>query len=209
MPDATVSAAGLRIVKLLVGNLPRTIAELTDGAGVTRTAVTEQLNELAESGFVQRTTERLAGRGRPRHLYSTTPAALLLLFADNQRLVVPTIWQAIRESGGEALVGEILNRVSGLLAAHYNRKIQAQEPVERLREMTALLAAEGAVVEVCEQDGQLVLYKRSCPFIAMVDENRAICAVDQDMMSAVVGSPVHRTACRHDGDPCCAFEIIQ
>ena len=76
MADATVSAAGLRIVKLLVGNPPQTVSDLIDTTGVTRTAVTEQLNELVAAGFVERSTERLTGRGRPRHLYKATDAAL-------------------------------------------------------------------------------------------------------------------------------------
>ena len=101
--EAAVTAAGMRIVKLLVGNPPQTVSDLIETTNVTRTAVTEQLNELAAAGFVERTVERLPGRGRPRHLYQATPAALLLLFASNQRLVVPAIWQAIDELGGEKL----------------------------------------------------------------------------------------------------------
>jgi predicted transcriptional regulator len=83
MPDATISAAGLRVVRLLVGNPPQTVSSLIRATGVTRTAVTEQLNELIAAGFVERDTERLSGRGRPRHLYRTTQAALVLLFASN------------------------------------------------------------------------------------------------------------------------------
>jgi predicted ArsR family transcriptional regulator len=41
----------------------------------------------------------------------------------------------------------------------------------------------------------------------MFDAERVICAVDLEMMGGVVGRPIRRTACRHDGDPCCAFEI--
>jgi predicted ArsR family transcriptional regulator len=207
MPDATVSAAGLRIVKLLVGNPPQTVAELIHATGVTRTAVTEQLNELVAAGFVHRATERLPGRGRPRHLFSATRVSLLLLFASTHSLVAPAIWQAIHEAGGDALVQDVLKRVSRQLADYYNRKIKATEPEERLREMTALLAEEGGLVEAVEEDGQLVLYKRSCPFVSMADDRGMICCVDQDMMSAIVGRPVRRTSCRHEGAPCCTFEI--
>jgi predicted ArsR family transcriptional regulator len=207
MPDATVSAAGLRVVKLLVGNRPQTVADLIRATGVTRTAVTEQLNELVAAGFVERSTERLPGRGRPRHLYKATDASLLLLFANNQRLVVPAVWQAIREVGGDKLAKEILRRVSQFLADHYNRRIAATQPKARLRELIDVLCQEGGLVEAHEEDGQLVMYKRSCPFISMLDEKRSVCAVDLEMMSAVVGRPVRRTACRHDGAPCCTFEI--
>jgi DeoR family transcriptional regulator, suf operon transcriptional repressor len=208
MPDATISAAGLRIMKLLVGNPPQTVADLIRATNVTRTAITEQLNELVAAGFVERATERLSSRGRPRHLYNATQAALVLLFASNQCLVVPAIWRAIGEVGGDELTDKVLKGVSRALAEHYNGKIAAKKPQERLRHFIDLLTAEGALIEAVEDDqGQLVLYKRSCPFISMVDDRRNVCHIDQEVLSAVVGRPVRRTACRHEGAPCCTFEI--
>jgi predicted ArsR family transcriptional regulator len=209
MPDATISAAGLRVMKLLVGNPPQTISDLIRAAGVTRTAVTEQLNELVAAGFVERSMERLPGRGRPRHRYKATDAALVLLFASNQRLVVPAIWRAIDEFSDDELADKIRKRVSHLLAEHYSAKITAKRPTERLRQFFDLLTAEGGLIEVVEGDrGQLVLCKRSCPFISMADQQRSVCHIDQDMMSAVVGRSVRQTACRHEGAPCCTFEVV-
>jgi len=208
MPDASISAAGLRVMKLLVGNPPQTVSNLIEATGVTRTAVTEQLNELVAAGFVERSTQRLTGRGRPRHLYQATHTALALLFAGNQRLVVPAIWRAIRELGGEELARKVLKRVSRALAEHYNDKITAKRAPERLRQFINLLTAEGSLIEAVENDeGRLVLYKRSCPFISMVDQQRSVCYIDQEMLSAVVGRSVRQTACRHEGAPCCTFEI--
>jgi DeoR family transcriptional regulator, suf operon transcriptional repressor len=210
MSEATISAAGLRIVKLLVGNPPQTVSDLIRVTGVTRTAVTEQLNELVAAGFVERDTERLSGRGRPRHLYKAADAALVLLFASNQRLVVPAIWQAIHSVGGDELISKVLKRVSRTMAEHYNRQITAKKPHERLQQLMKLLMAEGGLIEAVEDaDGQLVLHKRSCPFISMVDERRSVCYIDQEMMSAVVGRPVRQMACRHEGAPCCTFEIVE
>ena len=208
MSDATVSAAGLRIMKLLVGNPPQTISDLVSAIGVTRTAVTEQLNELISAGFVEQSIERLSGRGRPRYLYKATDAALVLLFASNQCLVVPAIWRAIREVGGEALTAKILKRVGLAMAEHYNSRITARKPQKHLRQLIDLLTAEGCLIEAAEDSqGQLVLYRRSCPFISMVDEQRNVCTIDRDVLSKVVGRPVHKTACRHEGAPCCTFEI--
>jgi DeoR family transcriptional regulator, suf operon transcriptional repressor len=209
MSDATISAAGLRIMKLLVGNPPQTISDLAKIIGVTRTAVTEQLNELMAAGFVEQNTERQPGRGRPRFRYKATDAALVLLFASNQCLVVPAIWRAIREAGGEKLTAQILQRVGLAMAEHYNRQITAKKPHERLRQLIDVLAEEGCLIEAVEgPQGQLVLYRRSCPFISMVDEQRNVCNIDRDVLSKVVGRPVRKTACRHEGDPCCAIEIV-
>jgi predicted ArsR family transcriptional regulator len=207
MADATVSVAGLKIVKLLVGNPPRTVTDLIKSTGVTRTAVTEQLNELVTAGFVEQSAERLPGRGRPRHLYKATEEALVLLFSSNQRLVVPAIWKAIGDIGGEDLTGKILKKVSRAISDHYISKVNAKKPQDRLRQLMEILIEEGGILEMKEENGQVVLSKRSCPFISMIDENHTICSIDIDMMSQVVGRPLRRIACRHEGDPCCKIEI--
>ena len=207
MAESTVSAAGLKIVKLLVGNLPHSVSDLVQATGVTRTAVTEQLHELVSAGFVEQSAERLPGRGRPRYLFKATNDALVLLFSSNQRLVVPAIWKAIHEVGGDQLKDKVRKKVSRILAEHYNGKVTAKKPEDRLRQLMSIFIEEGGILEAIEEDGKLVVYKRSCPFISMVDANRTICSVDLDMMSQVVGRPVLLTACRHDGDPCCKIEI--
>jgi predicted ArsR family transcriptional regulator len=207
MAECSISSAGLRVMRLLVGNPPQTIMDLIESAGVTRTAVTEQLNELVAVGLVERTTERLTGRGRPRHLFSATHAAMVLLFPSGQQQVVPAIWQAIDESGGPEMTKKIIKRVSRLLADCYAAKITAKEPKERLRRLVELLRAEGGLLDIKGQDGSLVVFKRSCPFISMLDDRRMVCSMDMEMMSAVVGRPMIRTACRHDGAPCCTLQI--
>ncbi|NLX98096.1 MAG: MarR family transcriptional regulator [Rhodopirellula sp.] len=207
--EVTISAAGMRIVRLLVGRPPTSVANLIRITGVTRTAVTEQLNDLVSAGFVERQTERLPGRGRPRHVYSTTNHALLLLFASNQQQVAPAVWRAIAEVGGDDLVGRVLSRVSRAMAEQYRQRIRGTTARRRLNEMLKLLREEGNVVEVEEDEqGRLLLHRRSCPFFGMFDEKtKAVCCIDQEMISQVVGAAVHRTACRHDGAACCTFEL--
>ena len=207
MGDPIISAACMRVVNLLAGKPPQSVADLTKMAKVTRTAVMEQLGELVAAGLVEQTTERLPGRGRPRHLYSMTNAAMGSLFPDNRQLVVPAMWQAIDEAGGPKLRKKVLRSVSQSLAEHYKKQITAKTPIRRFRELIELLRKEGVLVEASEQNGRLVLRKRSCPFISMLDEHHSVCYIDQNMMSEIVGRPIRQTECRHDGDPCCAFEI--
>jgi len=207
LPDATVTAVGLRVVKLLVGNPPQSIDELALATGVTRTAVIEQLRMLVKAGLAERHTQRLGSRGRPRYLFSATTAALLMLFASNQNMVVPAIWEAIGTLGGAQLRKKVLRRVSQTLAAHYAAKISATTPRERLQQFTELLRDEGGLLELRSHNGQIAMYKRSCPFISMFEEERHICCVDLDMISNVVGAPVRLIACRHDGAACCVFEV--
>ena len=136
-----------------------------------------------------------------------TDAALLALFASNQHLLVPAIWKAIEGAGGQKLVQEIVGQVSRTMADHYLRRITAETPVERLRQFVALLQADGAMVDIAKNNGQLVIQKRSCLFLPLADERQACCNIDLEMMSKVVGCPVRRIARRDDGAPCCIFEI--
>jgi predicted ArsR family transcriptional regulator len=207
-PEALVSQAGMRIVRLLVGRPPQGVTDLIEAAGVTRTAVTEQLNELLAAGFVERTTERPMGRGRPRHLYRATNASLLLLFAGNQRLLVPAIWEAIEETGGEELKRKVLKRVSRKMANHYKARIAGRTPQERLAQLAHALREEGCVVEVDERgNGQAVLQKRSCQFFSMFEPTRSVCLVEHEMLRSILRAPIRQIASRHDGDVCCSFAI--
>jgi len=89
----------------------------------------------------------------------------VLLFASNQRLVVPAIWRAIDELGDDDLADKIRKRVSHLLAEHYSAKITAKRPSERLRQFFDLLTAEGGLIEIVEGDrGQLVPPQAELPF---------------------------------------------
>jgi predicted ArsR family transcriptional regulator len=208
MADVIVTAAGLRIIRLLVGQPPQTVSELATATGVTRTAVTEQLNDLLAGGFAERITERLPGRGRPHHLYRATSAAHLLLFADHQRLVAPALWAAINEVGGEELSARILRRASLMLADYYKSKITGTEPEERLRQMVSVLCHDGALIDLQSEGAGLQMHKRSCGFFSLFEPRRSICMIDEMVMSEVVGRPVRQVASRHDGAPCCVFEIV-
>jgi predicted ArsR family transcriptional regulator len=206
--ETVVSAAEMRIIKLLVGKPPATVSQLIKATGVTRTAVIEPLNELIAAGFVEKSIERLPGRGRPRHRYRATTPALALLFAGHQGVVVPSIWRALHEIGGPHLTQDVVKRVSEALVEHYRPRITGKTPEARLRQLTSLINDEGHLVDIArDSDGQLILRKRTCSFIAMYDETRSMCAVDLHLLSAVVGAPVRQTACRHDGDPCCVFAV--
>ncbi len=207
MPSATVSTAGMRIVKLLVGREPRTVDDLMRATRVTRTSVGVQLNELVNDGFVERVSERLSGRGRPRHRYSVTQKSLLLLAGYDQQAVVPAMWRAMEEVGGENLVQEILQRVSQFLADCYICRMTTRDPEERFRQLARLFRKEGAIVDIAKKDGLLVLHRRSCPFISMFEEGRSVCAAEQMMMNTVVGCPVKKIKSRHDGHPCCGYAI--
>jgi predicted ArsR family transcriptional regulator len=146
---AAVGIAGMGLVRVLVGRPPQSVEDLIDALGVTRTAVTLQLDGLIAAGYVEFSQEAAPGRGRPRNLYSATPPALTELFRGNQWLVVPALWRAIEAVGGNDLKQQIIERVSLALAEHYKGLIKGKTPEERLRELARVLRkTEGNVVQI-------------------------------------------------------------
>ena len=84
------------------------------------------------------------------------------------------------------------------MADYYRQKITAKKPQERLRQMIAVFADEGQLVDLVDNhDGQWSIHRRSCPFAGMADDQQSVCRIDQAMMSAIVGRHVRaKAACR-------------
>ena len=162
---------------------------------------------MVAAGFIEQSIERCVGRGRPRHRFAATKAAMVLLFANNQQLVVPAIWKAVEDIGGEKLKKKILRSVGRALAKHYSAKITATEPRSAIRAISGHSGRRRRAGGLGAEDGHLVIKKRTCGFISMSNGEEDVCAIDMALLSAVAGCPVRRTACRHEGAPCCQFEI--
>lgn len=197
MADTTVTPAAMRILRALVGRPPQSMAALIEATGVTRTAVTEQLQDLMAAGFVHRTSQRL-GRGRPRYLYTASRRALRELFSTQQRLLAPALLQAVLEVTGPETTQRVLEQVVRVLADHYREKIDAAEPAQRLQQLAGLLDGEGVVVDFVEDESGPVLHERTCPYLDLIDEQRTICGLEVRMFSQVVDSPIELAACRLD-----------
>gem|GEM_PF-488441 len=203
----SISPVGLRIMRLLIGHPPRTMTELIDGIGVTRTAITEQLNGLITSGYIVQTMERLSGRGRPRYLFSATQLALKQLFEGNQDRVVPAIWRALRKHGSPEIIQKVGEEVADELADYFNRQMTAVGPKERLKEFIEIICKGGSLGMYREEDGDPIFDRLGCPFISMYDGTEILCEIDRMTMTKVVGAEVERIRYRQEGSPCCCFRI--
>ena len=203
----SISAVGKRIMRLLVGQPPKTMSELIEATGVTRTAVSEQLNELIASGYIQQKLERLPGRGRPRYLYSATEYALKKLFEGYQGILVPAAWRAIKKHCGTEVVKNVVDEVSTELAEFFNRQIESQVPEERLQEFTDIVCRSGRLGTCRVETDHAEYDKLSCPFVSMYDGSGIVCDIDQLAMSKIVKVPVERVRCRLEGAPCCTFRF--
>jgi len=206
----SVSLPSAKILRLLVGRAPQTIAELTSAAGVTRTAVSEQLSTLQEQGLVSRETEPRAGRGRPCYRYAITSPAMRLFAQGGAAPLAVFLLIAAQQTLGEADLDTLLRRTANLFAEHYRSQLPEGSPSERLDAFLGILRAEGAVLEIeplDEKSDELILHRRSCPFLAVDQGEGHACLLDEQLFSQVLERPVRRVRCRSKGEHCCCFAI--
>lgn len=210
MPHLRVSAAGMRIMRLLIGHPPRSMNDLIEATGVTRTAICGQISELIEKGLVQQTQERLSTRGRPRYVYTATDFAQKRLFEGNQNEVFLGIWRGLSQFCSPQIREKILLEAAQTVAAPFNKQILAEDPLDRMREFFKIINATGRLAKIVDKGDSVSVSKLSCPFISMYEENATICAVDCLTMTEIIKCPVERTAYRHDKDSsCCTFHVAR
>ena len=197
-----VSPAGMRILEHLIGFSPKTISELMKELEVTRTAVTEQLNELVSSGYVQRVQEHREKRGRPQFRYTATDHAATQLLPGNQHLLVPAVWNSIESVGGEALLEKIIEKTSETLAS--GCAFSDLSWTERVR---CLVTRGGFEVVETLDENTVRVSKRTCGFFSMYESRGIVCKIHLQTIAKITGGTVERTSYRQEGAPCCEFLI--
>ena len=205
-----ISAAGMRVIEQLIGHPPQTISELLPKVDVTRTAITEQLNELVEVGLVARELERSSGRGRPRFRYSLTSNAISILYPGNQRLAVSMLWSAIKKLGGDELLAQIINEACEILTEqHYGSQVTGKTPEERFLEIMVFTTPRGDEMKWQRNpDGSIDVWRRVCDVEAISSAECRLCEYHKACVETIVGEKIEILENRHEGAPYCVFRLV-
>lgn len=192
------------IVDYLRRRAAATISDLVDFTGVTATAVRQRLSRLMENGLVAREAT-VAGRGRPTHRYSLTPAGMRS-GGTNYDMLAQVLWEEIREVADPEIRSGLLKRISRRLADVYRAEMRGETLPERMAELAALMARQDLPFDVDQSQELPVLTALACPYPDIAEQDRGVCAMEKMMLSEVLGDDVRLSACRLDGASCCTFE---
>jgi DeoR family transcriptional regulator, suf operon transcriptional repressor len=200
--EAPTSDAGLLDLLRVVG--PMGVSELADAMEVTPTAVRQRLIRLLAQNSIQREANR-HGRGRPRHRYWLTEKGIRLTGSNFTDLAV-TLWNDIRQSGGDELRRETLRRIARALAAAYSKQIEGETPAERMNSLAKLMAQRRIPVSVESSEQGTVLTEHACPYPKLAEQDPDVCNMERMMFSELLGGEVELTECRLQGGAECRFQ---
>jgi predicted ArsR family transcriptional regulator len=175
---------------------PLTVAEMGGLLGVTPTAIRNRLTRLTGSGMVERRSEP-ASRGRPKHTYQASADLALALWGE--------LMHAVEDRKLRRL---LFGRVTDRLAEQYREQVRGDEWQGRMVQLGSILHDRGVEAEVTRGGGEMlpVLRQHSCPYFALAEVDRAVCAMERKMFEKVLGHGLRLSQCRLDGHRSCDFE---
>lgn len=183
----------------------RTVDALAVELGVTDNAVRAQLQTLEKAGVVNAAGKRRGiGAGKPATVYEITPAAEPALSS-----AYPPVLAALLESLAEKLppvkLDEILRDTGRRLAP--GEAVTGRALESRVSAAAEVLAALGAEIDVERTTDGFRLLGYACPLATAVRAEPRACLVVQELVSALVGSPV-RECCDRSNGARCRFEVL-
>ena len=209
LPPPDVRTVDRELLDALRGGESVGISDLTERLGVTATAVRQRLERMLESGLVER-TKVVAGRGRPTFTYQLTLLGHRRAGADHAELA-DAMWHEILAIPDADVRNQILSGVARRLGAKYRQQVEqgteGDSLAARMKSLTQVLAGHRIPADVLTSGNLPVIGFSVCPHpdLANEAERKAMCRLEEEMLSEALGSEVHLKSCRLDGDQCCQF----
>ena len=184
------------------------ISDLTASLGVTATAVRQRIERLLDRGLLHR-EKVVAGRGRPTYKYVMTPEGHRCAGA-NPADLADAMWRTIVGIEDEDLRAGLLAAIASKLGQRFAKALetdQDQSLQQRLDHLSKMMTSNQISASVSSDGNLPVLDIESCPYPSLTDasSDRAMCKLEEKMLTEALGHPVHLSSCRLDGDQCCQF----
>ena len=191
------------------------VEELTQSLGVTATAIRQRIERLLADGLIER-EKVVAGRGRPTFQYRMTPCGHQAVGANPSELT-SAMWRSILEIDDSEMRSSMLQSVAKKMGQQYAKSIESIADSDdsslhnRMQSLSALMSTQQIAASVSCCSDLPVLDMNACPYPSLTADanDRAMCKLEEQMLSEALGSPVHLSSCRLDGDACCQFSATE
>ncbi len=179
-------------------------ADLARSFGLSPNAVRQQLVVLERDGLV---AERPVRRGptKPTYEFSLTSDADKL-FPQGYDKMLTAVLRELRSQFGTPGVEQIFAGLSRRAIERARRSITAEDPEQRVAQLTEMLRKGGVVAEYSLIDGGFALHEHCCPYSDAAKENPEVCQVIHHVIDETIGEHVQTESLAHGGKEC-RFEM--
>ena len=188
-----------RIIRLLLKD-QKTVDQLASSLGVTRNAVRSQIMLLEREGLVE-VQGQMKGRRRPSAVYGLSAGSDIHL-SRAYPVVLSQVINTLAEQMDEKQLEAVL-RETGRKIADNVPQLKGTER-ERVDGAVRFLGSLGAVAEVAEEEGALVVKGHGCPISKAVEADGRSCQIMVSLLEKLTGMPVQER-CEHGARPGCRF----
>ena len=198
-----------RILFQLKTRGPAETLALAGALDISRQAVLQHLERLVAAGLVDHLDER-RGVGRPRRVWSLTPAAQAR-FPDTHAQLTLEMLDAVRAEFGEAGVERMIVRREAATAKAYIQAMANAETLEaRVARLAEIRTAEGYMADwTSDPGGGFLLVENHCPICAAAAACQGFCRAELQVFREALGPgvSVERTDHILAGARRCAYRI--
>ncbi|MGB8966574.1 MAG: helix-turn-helix domain-containing protein [Candidatus Cybelea sp.] len=180
-------------------------ADLARSFGLSPNAVRQQLVVLERDGLVAETSVR-RGPTKPTYEFSLTADADKL-FPQAYDKMLTAVLHELRNQFGTAAVEQVFDGLSRRAVEHARLKVTAEEPEQKIAQLTEMLRERGVVAEYSLIDGGFVLREHSCPYSSTAKEHPEVCQVIHHVIDETIGGEHEQTESLAHGGKECRFEM--
>lgn len=179
--------------------------DLARSFGLSPNAVRQQLTVLERDGLVAETPVR-RGPTKPTYEFSLTPEAEKL-FPQGYDKMLTAVLRELRSQFGTAGVERIFEGLSRRAIDRARQTVTAEDPEQRVAQLTEMLRKSGVVAEYNLMDGGFVLHEHTCPYSSAAKEHPEVCHVIHQIIDETIGGQHEQTESLAHGGRECRFEL--
>lgn len=201
----------LRVLHALKAAGPQNAEALGHKLGVTAVGARQHLMRLQEEGLVA-AVDQSEGVGRPKRIWSLTEAGHAR-FPDNHAGLTLELINAIRKTGGEAMLDVVIDaREQAALQTYRRTLVGAASLKEKVKRLAKVRSEEGYMATTAAGgDGALLLIENHCPICVAAKACQGFCRSELALFRDALGDTVTVERDEHivSGARRCVYKITE
>src|SRR5690349_15103532 len=180
----------LRVLHALKAAGPQTAEALGRKLGMTAVGARQHLTRLQQEDLVA-AEDRSEGVGRPKRVWSLTEAGHAR-FPDNHAGLTLELIAAIRKTGGEAMLDQIIGLREQSALKNYRVRLGGAKTLrEKVKRLAAIRSDEGYMARTeTMAEGALLLVENHCPICVAAKSCQGFCRSELALFRAVLGDDI-------------------